>query len=251
MKLGIVIPTYQEEKNIKKIFYAFKKLKNINFFFCFVDGSYTSATSNEIKRYFKKNYKIIYQKKKKIGILNLSTRCEASLLGFKWLIKNKKIDMVSDMDADLSSDPADIYKAIQLYKRNSPDLIIGSKYLKRSKIINRKLSRSFCSLIYSYVCKKLISNKISDYSAGFRFYDVSSLKKLIKIKPLFKTPSQHLQNLLFYYENQLEIKEFPANYIDTDGNSKSISNIHMLVYIFQLTEILLRYHLRKLNRFFK
>ena len=66
MKLGIVIPTYQEEKNIKKIFYAFKKIKKINFFICFVDGSYTSETSNEIKKYFKKNYKIIYQKKKKL-----------------------------------------------------------------------------------------------------------------------------------------------------------------------------------------
>ena len=33
MKVGIIIPTYQEQDNIKKIKETFSKLKNINFFF--------------------------------------------------------------------------------------------------------------------------------------------------------------------------------------------------------------------------
>ena len=99
MKIGIIIPTYQEQDNIKKIKQKFEKLKSINFFFCFIDGSYSNDTQKEIKKNFKKNFKIIRQKKIKIGSFNVSRRCEASLMGFKWIIKNKKLDMVTDMDA--------------------------------------------------------------------------------------------------------------------------------------------------------
>ena len=51
MKIGIVIPTYQEEENIKKIHKSFQKIKNIKFKFCFVDGSYDNKTSKQIKKY--------------------------------------------------------------------------------------------------------------------------------------------------------------------------------------------------------
>ena len=65
------------------------------------------------------------------------------------MIKNKKIDLITDMDADLSSDPKDIVKAIKIFKKKKSDLIIGSKYLPGVEIINRKLLRAFCSKIYT------------------------------------------------------------------------------------------------------
>ena len=248
MKIGVVIPTYQEQKSIKKIFYSFQRIKNIKFFFCFVDGSYTDSTRKEINKYFKKNFIIVYQNKKnKIGTFNLSRRCEASLIGFKWIIKNKKIDLITDMDADLPSDPKDIIKAIKIFKKKKSDLIIGSKYLSGSRIIKRKPIRTFCSKVYTFVCRILISKSISDYSAGFRFYSVKSLKKLIVKKQRYESPSQHLENLLFYYEKKLKIDEFPAQYKDTDENSKSIYLTHIIIFIFQLSNILFKYHLRKLK----
>ena len=85
----------------------------------------------------------------------------------------------------------------------------------------------------------MISKSISDYSAGFRFYSVKSLKKLIVKKQRYESPSQHLENLLFYYEKKLKIDEFPAQYKDTDENSKSIYLTHIIIFIFQLSNILL------------
>ena len=64
MKIGIIIPTYEEHDNIRKIFHAFKKIKNIQFFFCFVDGSHTNKTRLEIKKYFKKKFSNNFRKKK-------------------------------------------------------------------------------------------------------------------------------------------------------------------------------------------
>ena len=90
MRLGIVIPTYNEKENIKKIFHSFKKLKGIQYFICFVDGSPTNETQLEIKKYFKKNFTIVREKKKEIGFFTLSTRCAASFLGFKWILRSIK-----------------------------------------------------------------------------------------------------------------------------------------------------------------
>ncbi len=171
-------------------------------------------------------------------------------MGFKWILKNKKVDIVTDMDADLSSDPKDILKAIKVYREKKPDLIIGSKYLAGSGVIKRKFLRMLCSKIYTISCKLLISNKISDYSAGYRFYSTKSLKKLITRKQRYLSPSQHLENLLFYYENKLKISEFPVFYKDTDENSKSIPLIHIIVFIFQLSNILINYYFRKFKKFF-
>ena len=95
-------------------------------------------------------------------------------------------------------------KQLRFLKEKS-DLIIGSKYLVGSRIIKRKAIRILCSKIYTFVCRLLISKNISDYSAGFRFYSIKSLNKLIKEKQRYKSPSQHLENLLFYYENKFNI----------------------------------------------
>lgn len=251
MRIGIVIPTYEEQKNIKKIYNTFKKIKKINFFFCFVDGSYSNRTNIEIKKYFKKNCKIIYQKKKqRINLFNISSRCEASHLGFHWFVKNKKkINLIVDMDADLSSDPNDIYKAVKLFKSHNSDLIIGSKYLEGSKIKNRKFLRSTFSSIYTSVCRVLISRRITDFSAGFRFYKKKILKKMLKEKMVFKSPAQHLPNLLFYINHHYKISEFPANYVDTKRNSKSIAFSHIFIYILQLSYVILRNYFLNLKKY--
>ena len=251
MKIGIVIPTYQEEKNIKKIFYKFSRYKKINFFFCFVDGSYDNNTKIQIKKYFKRNYKIISQKKNKIGFFNISKRCEASSIGFKWLIKNTNAELIVDMDADLSSDPKDIFKAIKIYKEKKSDLIIGSKYLIKSYVIKRKIIRTICSRIYTVVCRIFISSKITDYSAGYRFFRRKPLSKMLNQKFIFNSPARHLENLLFFYENNFTISEFPAKYSDTDERSKSILYHHVFIIASQLLLVLLNYYFRIFKKFFK
>ena len=45
------------------------------------------------------------------------------------------------MDADLSHSPTELKRNISFFYKNSLDLLIGSRYLKGSKIINWPLSR--------------------------------------------------------------------------------------------------------------
>ena len=165
----------------------------------------------------------------------------------KYLDNNKCIAVPTETVYGLAANAYSTTAVKKIYKLKKPDLIIGSKYLKKSKIYNRKFLRSLCSKIYTKVCQILVSSKISDYSAGFRFYSRRSLKKLIKKKQKYTSPSQHLENLFFYYENKYKISEFPAIYLDTGKNSKSIKISHLLLFACQLLNILLNFYLRKLK----
>ena len=57
MKIGIVIPTYQEEKNIKKIFYKFSRYKKINFFFVLLMEVMTTTQRYKLKNILKETIK--------------------------------------------------------------------------------------------------------------------------------------------------------------------------------------------------
>ena len=155
------------------------------------------------------------------------------------------------MDADLSSDPKDIFKAIKIYKEKKSDLIIGSKYLIKSYVIKRKIIRTICSRIYTVVCRIFISSKITDYSAGYRFFRRKPLSKMLNQKFIFNSPARHLENLLFFYENNFTISEFPAKYSDTDERSKSILYHHVFIIASQLLLVLLNYYFRIFKKFFK
>ena len=65
MKIGIVIPTKNESKNIKPLFKSIQKnLKKKNIVLCFVDKSDDNQTIDNIEKYFNSyKYKIIKEKK--------------------------------------------------------------------------------------------------------------------------------------------------------------------------------------------
>ena len=114
MKVILVVPTRDESENIRNFSKALKVLKNVPHAVCFVDGSKDNKTAIEIKKYFKKNFVIIKESKRPN---KLSSRCYASRLGFKWAVKQKKCEIVVDIDCDLANDPSEIIKAITLFKK--------------------------------------------------------------------------------------------------------------------------------------
>jgi glycosyltransferase involved in cell wall biosynthesis len=90
MKIGIVIPTKNEQDNIKNLYKSINKnLKKNQFTICFVDKSDNQETIDQIKKiFFKTNYHII---KEKADSSKFTTRCVASHLGFKWLLKKSPL----------------------------------------------------------------------------------------------------------------------------------------------------------------
>ena len=89
------------------------------------------------------------------------------------------MDIIIEMDADLSHDPNEIKRNISFFYKNSLDLLIGSRYLKGSKIINWPLSRRLLSKFSNIFARLLLGVAVNDYTNGFRFYSKPAAKTVI------------------------------------------------------------------------
>lgn len=167
--IAIIIPTLNEQDNILQLI---KRIKYLIPKACIyiIDDSKGFETSFLIK-----NSKINYfHRTKKLG------RGSAVIFGMKKAILNKDLEIFIEMDADFSHDPNELIKNIIFFKKKKLDLLISSRYLKDSKIINWPLSRKVFSILSNFLAKKILGVPVSDYTNGFRIYSKKSIYKIIK-----------------------------------------------------------------------
>ena len=107
-------------------------------------------------------------------------RGSAVLYGIKKAILIKKYNIFIEMDADFSHNPKELIKNINYFKKNNADLLISSRYLKNSRIINWPLSRKIFSYLSNYLTRIFLQLPISDYTNGFRIYSKRAALKIVK-----------------------------------------------------------------------
>ena len=213
-QIAIIIPTYNEEENIERL------IKNIkhhvgNVLIIVVDDSSNNKISKIIK---KKKLDILYfNRGKKTG------RGSAVIFGLKKLLTKKKIKAFIEMDADFSHDPAELKRNINFFFNNSLDLLIGSRYLKRSKIINWSLSRRIFSSLANFLARNLLQIPITDFTNGFRIYSRRSAQKIVndcgKIGDGFIVLSEILVVL---YLNNFKINEIHSKFVNRVRGESSV-----------------------------
>ncbi|MDC1047423.1 glycosyltransferase [Alphaproteobacteria bacterium] len=169
--LLIIIPAYNEGKNLIDLL---KKIKseNENWNIIIVDDSENFETGKLIENY--KEKRIYYIKRNlKMG------RGNAVRFGFEYSKKNK-FDYILEMDADLSHNPAEIKLLLKKLISKKYDLVIGSRYLKDSKIIGWPIKRRIFSKLSNFFARFLFGFGLTDYTNGFRVYNASAINELIK-----------------------------------------------------------------------
>ena len=171
-KIGIVIPAFNEDKNIINLIKQIKK--RLNCLILIVDDSTNQTTKKLLSRNKFKNVKY-YHRGKRLG------RGSAVIFGFRKLLKIKKdVDCLIEMDADMSHSPAELKRNIAYFYKNSFGLLIGSRYLPKSKIINWPLSRRILSKLSNRLAKFLLEAPVNDYTNGYRFYSKEAARTIIK-----------------------------------------------------------------------
>jgi len=167
MKIGILICAYNEEKHIRKV--VNQCLKQIKDVIVVNDGS----KDNTLKELKKTKAKIITYKKNQ-------GKGHALKTGFRYGTKNK-YDYLILLDADSQHDPKEIPKFIREIKSSSPDLIIGCRKKRHSKM--PKLRRA-TNLLSSALISAKGGTWVKDTQSGYRAIKLSFLKKIqiLKIK---------------------------------------------------------------------
>jgi dolichol-phosphate mannosyltransferase len=171
-KINIIIPTYNEDKNILSLV---KKIKRYvpRAFICIVDDS----NNDNIKKILNKNnfHKVLYFHRK-----NKRGRGSAVIFGFKKLFKDDHNQIFIEMDADFSHRPSELRRNIKHFIINQSDLLIASRYIKKSKILNWSFSRKILSKLSNILTKSILNVGVSDYTNGFRIYSSRAIKLVIK-----------------------------------------------------------------------
>ena len=227
--IGIVIPAFNEENNIERLV---KKIKSKfkDSLIIIVDDSLHKKTWHLIR---KKKLRVNYiYRGKKLG------RGSAVIFGLKKLIKNKKIKVFVEMDADFSHNPAELPRNINFFRKKSLDLLIGSRYLKKSKIINWSLKRRVFSILANYLARSLLKIPVYDFTNGYRVYSKRAVKKIIKncgkIDGGFIVLSEILLEL---HINNFKIREIESIFVDRKRGESSISLKLILVSLYGLIKL--------------
>lgn len=178
-KVVIVIPTYNEAPNIKNLIAEIKKNISSDFQIIIVDDGSPDGTGNIADKLAQKNDNLhIIHRQGKGG------RGSAVFAGFKYALRFSPKYYI-EMDADFSHKPEDIPRLIKKLAEGY-DVVIGSRYLPKSKIENWPLQRKIFSRLANLYAKLILNVPISDYTNGFRIYSKKSLDFLLPQKLLTK-----------------------------------------------------------------
>ena len=227
-KVGIIIPTYYEEKNIKKL------IQNINEHLkqaiIFVVDDTPEPLIKPICNEFK-NTRYFHRK-------NKQGRGSAVIFGIKKALKNKSIKLIIEMDSDFSHNPNELNKKINYFNKKNIDLLIASRYLKESKIVNWGLVRRIFSILSNILARLLLKINIRDFTNGFRFYSIRSAKKIVKNCGNIGDGFIILSEIIVVINNSnFKIKEQPTIFINRSRGKSSVNLRLILQSLFGLIKL--------------
>lgn len=224
-EINIIIPTFNEEKNISKLLKSIiKKLPNCKI--TIVDDSKNNNIERIIKKEkFKNNIKYIHRK-------NARGRGSAVLFGFKKRLKKNTHQIFIEMDADFSHNPSELKRNIRLFKNKQSDLLIASRYLPKSKIYHWSLFRRIFSKLSNVLAKFILKINVTDYTNGFRIYSKEATKLIVKKCGKIGDGFIVLSEILLILDvNKFKINEISSIFVNRVRGESSV-NLKLIVQSF-------------------
>lgn len=233
MKVSIIIPTYNERENVKElipnIFDVFKK-SNIDGSVIVVDDSSPDGTAEQVKE-LQKSYPIkLIQREKKMGLGS------AYIAGFKEALE-QRVDLIFEMDADLSHDPDDIPKFIGKID-NGFDVVIGSRLVDGGGVTGWNWWRKAISFGGNTVGKHIAGIGVSDLTSGYRVYRSRVLESIELSKVNSKSYDFQLEMLARAKRKDFKVDTVPIMFRDRTKGKSKLSKFDMAKFL--LTAIKIR-----------
>lgn len=169
--VAVIIPSYNEKGNIETLIKKIvKKFPNFDVFI--VDDNSPDGTQHLVRTLIRKYPKIhLFVRNSKSG------RGDAVVEGFKMALVNSNNKYFIEMDADLSHDPEEVDRLLNKAKDNT--IVIGSRYVEGSRIINWPLYRRFLSSLANFYIRVILGVPINDFTNGFRCYPRSAINFIL------------------------------------------------------------------------
>ncbi len=245
MKTVVILPTYNERENIKKLVpmlqQEFKKIKNHDMHILVVDDKSPDGTADEVRKLQKKykNVHLLLGDKKGLGV--------AYLRGFDYAIKKLKAEVMQMMDADLQHPPSmipDFMKEID----NGNDFVVGSRYIPGGGTPEWNWKRKLVSWGGNMFARLLAGMyKVHDCTSGYRALRVSVFKKIDK-KALHTRGYAFMSTLLYEMIHAGgKVKEIPLIFRDRLHGETKLRREDIIEFIYNS----FRLRFKTMQRFIK
>ena len=236
----VVIPTFNEAKNIPDLTDRLLKLNLPNLQILFIDDNSPDGTSESIKKISKK---FEFNKIQLIQRIRKSGLGSAYIEGFTKAIDQGAEDIIQ-MDADLSHKPEYVIELINHLSNN--DCVVGSRYIDGGGLDkNWDFKRKMLSSIANFGIRLVAGIKTRDATSGFKAYRTDSLKKL-DFSTIQSNGFGFQAEVAFMMEHRdFKIKEYPITFFErVHGDSKMSVQI-ILEALWRLSTLRISNKIRK------
>ena len=164
MKLSVIIPVMDEEKNIKPLFETIRDaLFEVDYELIVVDDGSSDKTVEYLKKYKDEKTKII--------ILNRNYGQTTAIAAG---IKESRGDIIALMDGDLQNDPKDIPLMMEKLQKENWDVVAGIRENRKDSMFLRKIP----SKAANFIIRKTTKVDIKDYGCTLKVFKKDVAKNL-------------------------------------------------------------------------
>ncbi|WP_217606112.1 polyprenol monophosphomannose synthase [Chitinophaga sp. GbtcB8] len=220
MEKLVIIPTYNEKDNIRKIIDAVFSLQQ-DFHVLIIDDGSPDGTGNIVKQ-LQQQYAGMLFLEERSGKQGLGT---AYIHGFKWAMANG-YEYIFEMDADFSHNPKDLIRLYDACAKEGADLAVGSRYVKGGRTENWPWDRAVLSYGASIYVGIITWLPVRDATAGFVCYRRAVLEAINLDAIQFVGYAFQIEMKFTAWKLGFKLKEVPITFRDRkEGYSKMSKGI--------------------------
>jgi dolichol-phosphate mannosyltransferase len=214
----VIVPTYNERENITRLIETVLA-QDPRLEILVVDDGSPDGTGEIVDRIIAGNPRVhIHKRGKKLG---LGT---AYLAGFRWAIE-RRYDLILEMDADFSHDPAHLRQFLQAAE--GADLVLGSRYREgKVTVVNWPIGRLILSYFANVYARWVTGLPVWDGTGGFKCFHLKVLEAIDLSAVRSNGYAFQIEMSFRAWKRGFKIVEIPIVFVDrTEGTSKMSGSI--------------------------
>jgi glycosyltransferase involved in cell wall biosynthesis len=223
MKCLVIIPAYNEEKNIYNVISSLKTTNPDVDVVVVNDGSRDNTHREAVKAGAR-----VIDLSQNLGIGG------AVQTGYIYALY-KGYDAAIQIDGDGQHDPKDLDKLLRVLSEDKVDMVIGSRFAGESNYtpsIFRKVGISYFSYLVSRICR--IS--YYDTTSGYRVVNKKGIQLFSEYYP---TDYPEVETIVLAIKHNLKVKEVLVDMKERQGGKSSITPLRSIYYMIKVTLALL------------
>jgi len=227
----VVIPTYNERKNIIALAKKILDLNIPNLKILVIDDNSPDNTAEALEKANLEGVEVV-KRPKKMGLGS------AYIDGFKKVLA-QGADMLIEMDADFSHQPHKIPELIACVNSGN-DVCLGSRRVKGGATIGWNFIRKMMSALAMEFSRLLLNLKTKDVTGGFRCYHARVFNK-INLDNIKSNGYAFQEEMVYLLEkNNFKIKEIPITFVDRQRGSSKLGFKEIINFFINICRLKLK-----------